>query len=233
MALTSLGLLLLLSPLHYGQTEALPTATVKRVSPQDPLYPGDTVTLQCDISDYEDWSYRWFRDRQHLTNENKKTITLSGDAAGSYSCEGSRRDRPTKSQLSDDHSITITALPTAGLTISPNPAYSGETVTLTCIVESGSRWSYRWFRGSREIKESQSAVIIVTADESVQGQYHCQGNKYLRPKSSSPSGMIYLDVTVSQREESSGAEEEEDTQSTTQITANQSASMLQLDPMLF
>ncbi|KAM6949013.1 uncharacterized protein FYW47_016071 [Aplochiton taeniatus] len=115
MALTSLGLLLLLSSLHYGQTEALPKATVRTVSPYDPLYPGDTVTRQCDISDYEDWSYRWCRDGQQLTNNNKKTITLSADAAGSYSCEGSRRDLPTKSQLSDGHSITITALalPTA------------------------------------------------------------------------------------------------------------------------
>ncbi|KAK6291896.1 hypothetical protein J4Q44_G00376810 [Coregonus suidteri] len=210
---------------------ALPTASVKIVTPQGLLYPGDTVTLQCDISDYTDWTYRWFRDNQELPIQNRNTITshsltrlvstsvLGGGAvgprihmaaqistssslAGQYKCVGRRRGRPQKSYLSSALPIIITALPKATLTVKPNPAYPGETVTLTCSVGSDSSWSYQWFKDRNDNVVSQSVRHTVTGDTltisragvSDQGQYWCEGNRVSRPTSSLPSDPVTLTV---------------------------------------
>uniref|UniRef100_A0A4W5QKS8 Ig-like domain-containing protein n=1 Tax=Hucho hucho TaxID=62062 RepID=A0A4W5QKS8_9TELE len=88
---------------------ALPTASVKIVTPQGLLYPGETVTLQCDISDYTDWTYRWFRYNEELPIKTRKTITISlPDQADQYQCAGMRRGRPQESNLSSALPIIIT-----------------------------------------------------------------------------------------------------------------------------
>ncbi|KAM9401170.1 uncharacterized protein ACWYII_030823 isoform 1-T1 [Salvelinus alpinus] len=88
---------------------ALPTASVKIVTPQVLLYPGETVTLQCDISDYTDWMYRWFRYNKEPPIQTRKTITISlPDQAGQYQCVGMRRGRPQKSYHSSALPIIIT-----------------------------------------------------------------------------------------------------------------------------
>ncbi|XP_071234036.1 uncharacterized protein [Salvelinus alpinus] len=88
---------------------ALPTASVKIVTPQGLLYPGETVTLQRDISDYTDWTYRWFRYNKEPPIQTRKTITISlPDQAGQYQCVGMRRGRPQKSYHSSALPIIIT-----------------------------------------------------------------------------------------------------------------------------
>jgi hypothetical protein len=86
---------------------------VKIVTPQGLLYPGETVTLQCDISGYKDWTYRWFRDNHHLPSQTSKAIditipiTQTGQVC-QYRCEGLRTDRPQRSQPSDVVTISVT-----------------------------------------------------------------------------------------------------------------------------
>eukprot|EP00063_Salmo_salar_P063219 XP_014038054.1 PREDICTED: inactive tyrosine-protein kinase 7-like [Salmo salar] len=136
---------------------ALPTASVKIVTPQGLLYPGETVTLQCDISEYTDWTYRWFRYKEELPSQTRKTITISlPDQAGQYRCVGRRRGRPQKSNHSFSLPIIVTALPKATVTVKPNPVYPGETVTLTCSVVSDSSWNYKWYKDRNDNVVSQS-----------------------------------------------------------------------------
>ncbi|KAM9401134.1 basement membrane-specific heparan sulfate proteoglycan core protein-like isoform 3-T5 [Salvelinus alpinus] len=183
--------------------KALPTASVKIVTPQGFLYPGETVTLQCDISDYTDWTYRWFRYNKELPSQTRKTITISlPDQAGQYRCFGNRVSRPTSSQPSNAITLTVKALPKTTLTVKPNPAYTGETVTLTCSVRSDSRWNYQWYKDWNYNVVSQSVRHTITGDtftirraaESDQGQYWCEGNRVSRPTSSQPSNAITLTV---------------------------------------
>uniref|UniRef100_A0A8C7J4I4 Ig-like domain-containing protein n=1 Tax=Oncorhynchus kisutch TaxID=8019 RepID=A0A8C7J4I4_ONCKI len=180
---------------------ALPTALVKIVTPQGLLYPGETVTLRCDISDYTDWTYRWFRNNEEPPIQTRKTITISlPDQAGQYRCAGKRRDRPQKSCRSSALPIIITALPKTTLTVEPNPAFTGETVTLTCSVRSYSIWSYKWFKDRNDNVVSQSGYSdigvshISRADVSDQGQYWCEGNRVSRPTSSQPGDPVTLTV---------------------------------------
>uniref|UniRef100_A0A8C7JDA2 Ig-like domain-containing protein n=1 Tax=Oncorhynchus kisutch TaxID=8019 RepID=A0A8C7JDA2_ONCKI len=229
--------------LHITVSTALPTALVKIATPQGLLYPGETVTLRCDISDYTDWTYRWFRNNEELPIQTRKNITISlPDQAGQYRCDGRRRDRPQMSYYSSAlpiiitgevtvclqsgffnickihfyHNVTasaelpdrypdvlciiFTALPKTTLTIEPNPAFTGEKVTLKCSVRSYSIWSYKWFKDRNDNVVSQSGYSdigvshISRADVSDQGQYWCEGNRVSRPTSSQPGDPVTLTV---------------------------------------
>ncbi|XP_067118040.1 Fc receptor-like protein 5 [Osmerus mordax] len=162
----------------------LPTATVNILSPPPaPHYPGDTVILQCDMSQHEDWNYYfWFINNQDYKDCTSKTCSMKLDHNNQYSCLG-RSGRPQDSQHSAILSIPVTALPKATLTVTPNPVYHGETVSLKCSVESGPAWSYRWYQDRTEIRVEQSgrhrisgdSLTISKVESSDQGQYWCRG----------------------------------------------------------
>ncbi|XP_038851205.1 carcinoembryonic antigen-related cell adhesion molecule 5-like [Salvelinus namaycush] len=182
--------------------KSLPTASVK-ASPRGPLYSGETVTLQCDISDYRDWTYRWHRDNHLLPIPTSKTTTISlPDQAGQYQCEGTRTRRPERTYLSSSLTIVVAALPKATLTITPNPAYTGETVTLTCSVGSDSGWRYTWYKDNSKKVVTLSGRHTITvftftlkrAAESDQGLYWCQGEIQSRPISSIISDPVTITV---------------------------------------
>ncbi|XP_042185278.1 leukocyte immunoglobulin-like receptor subfamily B member 5 [Oncorhynchus tshawytscha] len=131
---------------------ALPLAAVS-ISPRGLLYLGETVTLQCDISDYTDWTYLWSRDNQQLSSQTSETITISlPDQAGQYQCQGKRTRQPQWSNLSSSLPIIVTTLPETTLTVEPKPVFSGERVTLMCSVGSDSSWSYKWYKDRNDNK---------------------------------------------------------------------------------
>ncbi|XP_063042867.1 basement membrane-specific heparan sulfate proteoglycan core protein-like [Engraulis encrasicolus] len=118
---------------------ALPTATVSVVSPQGPYYPGDRVTLRCDIAEHTDWDkYYWYRDSSYISTGLYQSSSISlPEQPGQYqfTCEGQRSSRPEKSQRSKPTAFTLTAMPVPTVKISMNPVYHGEAVTLTCVIE--------------------------------------------------------------------------------------------------
>ncbi|XP_029610083.1 leukocyte immunoglobulin-like receptor subfamily A member 4 isoform X2 [Salmo trutta] len=96
----------------------------------------------------------------------------------------------------------FTALPKTTVTVEPNPAYTGETVTLTCSVGSDSIWNYQWYKDRNDKVVSQSVRHTITgntltisrAAESDQGRYWCQGKRKSRPTSSSISDPVTITV---------------------------------------
>ena len=87
-----------------------------------------------------------------------------------------------------------TALPTATLTVEPqSPVFTGETVTLKCVIESLSVWTYKWFKGSipNLVFESEGNTFNITAAaQSDKGQYWCQAERRDRPTASDTSRVI-------------------------------------------
>ncbi|XP_045577744.1 Fc receptor-like protein 4 isoform X2 [Salmo salar] len=182
---------------------ALPTASVKMVTTQETLYPRDTVKLQCDISNYTGWTYHWLMNKELLSSQTSKTSTISlSDQAGQYQCQGTRTKRPQNSYLSSSLHISVTALPETTLTVNPNPAYKGETVTLTCSVGSDSGWSYTWHKDNTKKVVTLSdrhtttgaTFTISRAAESDQGLYWCQGEIQSRSISSIISDPVTITV---------------------------------------
>uniref|UniRef100_A0A8C8ELN7 Ig-like domain-containing protein n=1 Tax=Oncorhynchus tshawytscha TaxID=74940 RepID=A0A8C8ELN7_ONCTS len=98
--------------------------------------------------------------------------------------------------------LIFTALPKTTLTVKPNPAFTGETVTLMCSVTYASRWNYQWYKDRNYNVVSQSVRHTITgntltisrAAESDQGLYWCEGNRVSRPTSSQPGDPVTLTV---------------------------------------
>ena len=94
--------------------------------------------------------------------------------------------------------LISTALPRARLTIEPqSPVFTGETVTLKCVIESLSGWTYKWFKGSipNLVFESEGNTFTITAAaKSDEGQYWCQAERKDRPTSSERSNAVHIQV---------------------------------------
>ncbi len=80
-----------------------------------------------------------------------------------------------------------------------SPVFTGETVNLTCVIESYSNWRYEWYKDSVMLQTSdrytvnRDTLTIRGVNESDQGQYWCRGR--IRSVSSQSSSAVYLSVT--------------------------------------
>ncbi len=72
----------------------------------------------------------------------------------------------------------FTDLPRSTLTVTPDsPVFTGETVNLTCVIESYSNWRYEWYKDRVMLQTSvnRDTLTIRGVNESDQGQYWCRG----------------------------------------------------------
>ncbi len=95
----------------------------------------------------------------------------------------------------------LSDLPGSSLTVTPDsPVFTGETVNLTCVIESYSNWRYEWNKDSVMLQTSdrytvnRDTLTIRGATESDQGQYWCRGQRDKRPTSSQESDQMNLTV---------------------------------------
>uniref|UniRef100_A0AAY4AFT8 Ig-like domain-containing protein n=1 Tax=Denticeps clupeoides TaxID=299321 RepID=A0AAY4AFT8_9TELE len=152
-----------------------------------------TVTLRCNITQYTDWEYYWYRDNSHISSKTSKTITISlPTESGQYVCSGRRRTRPLNSSSN---------LPTPALTVDPqSPVFTGEKVTLKCEVEPSSGWRYKWYKeqSSNVVFQSEGNTFIITAvSGSDEGRYWCRGEREHSNSNTPTSRDVYLVYCVS------------------------------------
>ncbi|XP_050959814.1 basement membrane-specific heparan sulfate proteoglycan core protein-like, partial [Labeo rohita] len=192
----------------------LPTSTLT-VTPDSPVFTGETVNLKCEIkSDHSDWRYEWYKgNRDKPVSQTSDRYAVHGDSlsivkaistdAGQYWCKGQRDGRPQSSHFSSAVDLTVKDLPTSTLTVTPDRlVFTGETVTLTCVIESYSEWRYEWYKGtdsamlhtSDRYTVNKNTLTIRGATESDQGQYWCRGQRDKRPQSSQSRPAVALSV---------------------------------------
>nr|XP_046176328.1 B-cell receptor CD22-like isoform X3 [Oncorhynchus gorbuscha] len=203
---TMLCVLLLLSILiycgHCDEDDAQPRATL-RITPQG-LYSGETVTLTCSVESDSSWSYKWYKDRNDYVASQSERRTITGDTLtisraaesdqGLYWCQGERRSRPTSSQSSNFITLTVSALPTASVSISPQGLlHSGETVSMQCDISDYTDWTYIWYIGNN--LHSSTTVKTITTLSNQAGQYRCAGVRTGRPQWSQVSVFLPVRVT--------------------------------------
>uniref|UniRef100_A0A8C1R8R5 Ig-like domain-containing protein n=1 Tax=Cyprinus carpio TaxID=7962 RepID=A0A8C1R8R5_CYPCA len=207
--------LVLMSFIHAGLTQERPKAVVK-VSPDERVFRGETVTLTCDIQRAGDiqWTYSWFKDGYTFYPYPTTTaeISFSADYSAEYSCRGERSDS-WRSDTSAAVTLTVSDSSKSTLTVTPDsPVFSGETVNLTCVIETYSYgwridrtydWRYEWYKDSVMLQTSGRYTVnrdtltirgVITSD---QGQYWCRGQ--IRSVWSSFSSAVSLSVKDSPR----------------------------------
>ncbi len=74
--------------------------------------------------------------------------------------------------------------------------FTGETVNLTCVIESNSNWRYEWYKDSVMLQTSvnRDTLTIRGATESDQGYYSCGGERDGCPNLSHRSSYVYISV---------------------------------------
>ncbi|XP_052458904.1 Fc receptor-like protein 5 [Carassius gibelio] len=201
---------LIYSELSQGETTDSGITEVKavvKVSPDQRVFRGETVTLTCDIQRGEDiqWIYSWFKDGSVIPNitERVYNITSLSDRA-EYSCEAKIKSAAVTLTVSDSPRSTLTVTP-------DNTVFTGERVRLKCVIESNSvwrqrngltyYWRYEWYKDRVKLQSSERYTVntdtltiraVTTSDE---GQYTCRGQRDERPNSSQSSSAVSLSVT--------------------------------------
>ncbi|KAM9401140.1 sialoadhesin-like isoform 9-T11 [Salvelinus alpinus] len=186
---------------------ALPKATLT-VDP-NPVFPGETVTLTCSVGSDSIWNYQWYKDRNYNVLSQSERHTITGDTLtisraaesdqGLYWCQGEIQSRSI-SIISDPVTITLNALPVASVSVSPQGLlYSGETVSLQCVIPGYTYWTYYWYKNNQHLPDETSKVIditIHTTQTGLVGQYRCQGTRTDQPQRSQPSDDFPISVTA-------------------------------------
>ena len=78
-----------------------------------------------------------------------------------------------------------TAMPVPTLTVEPSlsPVFAGEKVTLTCVIQPSSGWTYEWYKPWWFLTSETNTYTISRATVSDQGEYKCSGVRKTNRKS--------------------------------------------------
>uniref|UniRef100_A0A8C1RGP0 Ig-like domain-containing protein n=1 Tax=Cyprinus carpio TaxID=7962 RepID=A0A8C1RGP0_CYPCA len=179
------------------------------VTPYSPVFTGERVILKCVIESHSNWRYVWYKGSVMLQSSerytvNTDTLTIRGATESDqdqFWCRGQRDERPNSSQSSSAVPVTVKDSPTSTLTVTPDsPVFTGERVSLKCVIESRSNWRYEWYKDSVMLQTSERYTVntdtltIRGATESDQDQFWCRGQRDERPKLSQ-SSSVSLTVT--------------------------------------
>ncbi|XP_016333265.1 B-cell receptor CD22-like, partial [Sinocyclocheilus anshuiensis] len=149
-----------------------------KVTPDQRVFRGETVTLTCDIQRGGNiqWTYSWFKDDSVIRDVTERVYSITSD---------------------ESYSGGYSSLPRSSLTATPNgPVFTGERVSLKCVINSDhSNWRYEWYKDSTKVSERHTVntLTIERSETSDAGWYTCKGHIDGRSVSSH-SSSVYLSV---------------------------------------
>ncbi|XP_059396154.1 neural cell adhesion molecule 1-B-like [Carassius carassius] len=191
-------MILLMSFIHAGLTQV---KAVLKVTPDEHVFRGETVTLTCDIQGAGDtqWIYRWFKDGKplNLFTTTAAEYSFTGEVyhSAEYSCRGERSDSERSSDISAAVTLTVSDKPKPTLTVKPQSSvFTGDTVTLSCDVGQLTGWTIHWRKDSDPESTTDATKTIKSVRDSDEGEYRCRarrGNYY-----SEFSNTVTITVTV-------------------------------------
>ncbi|XP_062373269.1 Fc receptor-like protein 5 [Sardina pilchardus] len=204
----------------------MPTPLVT-VEPHGPVFIGETVILKCEMGHQNVWTYRWnirpsghyrywaeYSDSFHdwynylsMSEFDENTLTIKEVAEfhqARYTCVGRRKTSSISSRSRVPFDLRLHSLRTLTATLFIQPqsvVLPGETVTLKCVIQSYSDWTFKWYKdwSPNLVFESEGNTFNINAAvESDGGQYWCQGERRDRPILSDKSRRVTLHVKSSE-----------------------------------
>ncbi|KAI5627796.1 hypothetical protein C0J50_10670, partial [Silurus asotus] len=173
-----------------------PTPAVS-VNPQSSIYTGDTVTLNCNLQS-TGWSFSWYKgywSSPEPQNNNPLSVIISNEGQTTYYCKALRGNYESK--FSAAATVTVKARPKPVVKIHPAVnVFIGETVTLTCDIQTGGSWKYHWNRSNEEIRAAagEKTYTITDVKDYNKGPYRCKGTQSSAPEYTQSSDAVTLTV---------------------------------------
>ncbi|KAL6491012.1 hypothetical protein MHYP_G00013570 [Metynnis hypsauchen] len=181
--------------------EGKPKPTVRVEDPQSSVYTGDTVTLSCEVES-TGWTFLWYEGSQELQpqspadkNPNTVRVTVSDAATAEFRCKASRKNyyysynyydyyyKDYDTQFSDPVQIRVTGKPKLTVRVEDpqSSVYTGDTVTLTCEVES-TGWTFLWYKGSQLLQpqspaDKENNTVRVTVSDAATAEFKCKTSR--------------------------------------------------------
>ncbi|KAI5616002.1 Fc receptor-like protein 5, partial [Silurus asotus] len=165
---------------------------------------GNSVTLSCTLNlQSEGWKFYWSKntqspDTETESKENHYSIRpVSVSDGGQYWCSAGRGKPVYYTQYSDALSIKVIARPKPAVKIHPAVnVFIGETVTLTCDIQTGGSWKYHWYRSNKELSGAagNKTYTITDVKDSNKGPCSCKGTQSSDPKYTQSSDAVTLTV---------------------------------------
>ncbi|XP_053537483.1 carcinoembryonic antigen-related cell adhesion molecule 5 isoform X1 [Ictalurus punctatus] len=184
-----------------------PKPTVS-VNPQSSVYTGDRVTLTCNLLS-TGWTFLWYKDYQEsnplspgTTDTNTLSVTVTNEGVTQYYCKAQRGNYD--SEISDPATITVRVRPKPAVKVQPaERVFIGETVTLTCEIQTGESWRYLWYRNNEELSDAagKKTHTITDIEESNKGDYTCKGTQSSDPEYTQASDAVTLTVSENPKPE--------------------------------
>ncbi|XP_053537480.1 immunoglobulin superfamily member 1 isoform X6 [Ictalurus punctatus] len=113
-------------------------------------------------------------------------------------------DRETEGVTGDGEIKQETARPKPAVKVQPaEHVFIGETVTLTCEIQTGESWRYLWYRNNEELSDAagKKTHTITDIKDSDKGDYTCNGTQSSDPKYTQTSDAVTLTVSESPKPE--------------------------------
>ncbi|KAM9500824.1 cell adhesion molecule CEACAM5-like [Clarias gariepinus] len=173
-----------------------PTVSVDQSS----IYTGDRVTLSCHLEG-PGWTFLFYENQKisplskEAADANTHEVTVSNVRQTTYYCKARRGNY--ESEFSDPATITVRARPQPVVTVHPaESVFTGESVTLTCEIQTGGSWQYHWYRDNNKLSaEIRKTYTITDVKESNKGGYTCKGTQSSDPKYTETSAAVTLTVS--------------------------------------
>ncbi|KAI5085946.1 Fc receptor-like protein 5, partial [Silurus meridionalis] len=176
------------------------------IKPDTQVFRGETVTFRCEIQSEKDteWTYDWYmNDYTHYTYYTEQELSISPvteSYRGKYTCRGRRHSDNQISEMSDSVTLTVSGESRPKPVVKIDPAvnvFIGETVTLTCDIQTGRSWKYHWYRNNEEIRAAagEKTYKITDVKDSNKGPYSCKGTQSSDPKYTQSSDAVTLTVS--------------------------------------
>ncbi|XP_039597615.1 leukocyte immunoglobulin-like receptor subfamily A member 6 [Polypterus senegalus] len=186
------------------QNGGRPKVTLILRTQREPVYTGDTVTLECTVEVHIDtWIHRWFKNTKKIWKESRENThifqSVTQSDSGEYHCDAYRpetrqRSHPSNAVILNVQERTATLKVISGHT--DDRIYVGDEVHLLCLVDGDpADWTYELYKSGDESPhktEMEKNFTISPVTLSHNGEYKCRGARGALYSSFSDPVQLYV-----------------------------------------